>query len=140
MMEWLDYWFSNRLISSHCEPEWSPHLPDLNPPLPDFYLWGLFKDNNPQSIAELKVAIRFMPYGKKSTSECWQFHWMNWSVSLAQWQSFVTCPTKNASFDQETSYCIKSSFIWVLKSHHITSERSNQMTRAEIDWLYSTVH
>ena len=30
--------------------------------------------------------------------------------------------------------------ILVLKSNHITSERSNQMTRAEIDWLYPTVH
>ena len=37
-------------------------------------------------------------------------------------------------------YYIKSSFIWVLKINHITSERSNQMTRAEIDWLYPTVH
>ena len=26
------------------------------------------------------------------------------------------------------------------KSNHISSERSNQMTRAEIDWLYPTVH
>ena len=33
-----------------------------------------------------------------------------------------------------------SSFIWVLKSNHITSESSNQMARAEIDWLYPTVH
>ena len=38
------------------------------------------------------------------------------------------------------SYCIKSSFIWVLKSNHITSESSNQMRRAEIDWLCPTVH
>ena len=28
----------------------------------------------------------------------------------------------------------------MLKSNHITSERSNQRTRPEIDWLYSTVH
>ena len=34
----------------------------------------------------------------------------------------------------------QESFIWVLKSNHITSERSNQMTRAEIDCLYPTVH
>ena len=38
------------------------------------------------------------------------------------------------------SYCVKSFFIWVLKSNHITSERSNQIPRAEIDWLYPTVH
>ena len=38
------------------------------------------------------------------------------------------------------SYYIKSSFIWILKSNHIILERSNQMTRAEIDWLHPTVH
>lgn len=58
-MEWLDHRFPNRLISRRREPEWSPHSPDLNPP--DFYLWGFLKDNvygnNPQSIAELKMAI-----------------------------------------------------------------------------------
>ena len=37
-------------------------------------------------------------------------------------------------------HCIKSSFILVLKSNHITSYRSNQMTRTEIGWLYPTVH
>ena len=47
---------------------------------------------------------------------------------------------KDATHWYDNSYCIKSSFIWVLKSSHITSERSNQMTRAEIDWVYSTVH
>ena len=37
-------------------------------------------------------------------------------------------------------YCMMSSFTWVLKSNRIISKRSNQMTRAEIDWLYPTVH
>ena len=32
----------------------------------------------------------------------------------------------------DNSYCIKPSFIWDLKSSHITSERSNQMARAEL--------
>ena len=33
-----------------------------------------------------------------------------------------------------------SSFIWVLKNNHITSERSNQTTMAEIGWLYPKMH
>ena len=58
-MEWLDHRFAGRLISRRRIPEWSPHSTDLNPL--DFYLWGFLKDhvyqNNPQTIAELKVAI-----------------------------------------------------------------------------------
>ena len=64
-MEWLDCPFAARLISRRHIPEWSPHLPDLNPP--DFYLWGFLKDhvyqNNPQTIAELKVAITQQIHG-----------------------------------------------------------------------------
>ena len=45
--------------------KWSLHSPDLNPP--DFYLWGFLKDhvyqNNPQTIAELKVAITQQIHG-----------------------------------------------------------------------------
>ena len=40
----------------------------------------------------------------------------------------------------DNSSSINSSFTWVLKSAHITSERLNQMTKAEIDWLYPTMH
>ena len=51
--------FPDRLISRRCDPQWSPHSPDLNPP--DFYLWGHLKDrvygNNPQTIPDLKAAI-----------------------------------------------------------------------------------
>ena len=58
-LEWLDERFSDRLISRRRDTEWSPHSPDLSPP--DFYLWGLLKDrvyqNNPKTIAELKLAI-----------------------------------------------------------------------------------
>ena len=58
-LEWLDEQFSDRLISRRRDTEWSPHSPDLSPP--DFYLWGLLKDrvyqNNPKTIAELKLAI-----------------------------------------------------------------------------------
>jgi len=47
------------LISRSCDPQWSPHSPDLN--LPDFYLWGYLKDrvygNNPQTVPDLKAAI-----------------------------------------------------------------------------------
>ena len=56
---WLRRRFPDRLISRRCDPEWSAHSPDLNPP--DFYLWGYLKDNvygnNPQTIAELKAEI-----------------------------------------------------------------------------------
>ena len=55
--------FPDRLISRRCDPQWSPYSPDLNPP--DFYLWGYLKDrvyaNNPQSIPDLKAAIRAIP-------------------------------------------------------------------------------
>ena len=64
-MKWLDRRFAGRLISRCCIPEWSLHSPDLNPP--DFYLWGFLKDhvyqNNPQTIAELKVAITQQIHG-----------------------------------------------------------------------------
>lgn len=58
-LAWLRQRFPDRLISRRCDPEWSPHSPDLNPP--DFYLWGYLKDrvfgNNPQTIPDLKAAI-----------------------------------------------------------------------------------
>ena len=58
-LEWLQQRFDDRLISRRCNPEWSPHSPDLNPP--DFYLWGYLKDrvyeHNPQTIPDLKAAI-----------------------------------------------------------------------------------
>ena len=58
-LAWLQQRFPDRLISRRCDPQWSPHSPDLNPP--DFYLWGYLKDrvyaNNPQSIPDLKAAI-----------------------------------------------------------------------------------
>ena len=58
-LEWLDQRFPDRLISRRRDSEWPPHSPDLN--LLDFYLWGLLKDkvyqNNPQTIAKLKLAI-----------------------------------------------------------------------------------
>ena len=58
-LAWLQQRFPGRLISRRCDPEWSPHSPDLNPP--DFYLWGYLKDNvyteNPQTIPDLKEAI-----------------------------------------------------------------------------------
>ena len=64
-MEWLDRRFAGRLISRRRIPEWSPRSPDLNPP--DFYLRGFLKDhvyqNNPQTIAELKVLITRQIHG-----------------------------------------------------------------------------
>ena len=64
-MEWLDRCFAGRLISRRRIPEWSPHSPDLN--RPDFYLCDFLKDhvsqNNPQTIAELKVAITHQIHG-----------------------------------------------------------------------------
>ena len=55
--------------------------------------------------------------------------------------SFCTgCLKIDATHQYDNSYCIKSSFIWVLKINDITSEKSNQMTKSEIDWLYPTVH
>jgi len=45
----LQQCFPEQMISPRCDPQWSPHSPDLNPP--DFYLWGYLKDrvygNNP---------------------------------------------------------------------------------------------
>ena len=62
-LAWLHQRFPDRLISRRCDPQWSPHSPDLNPP--DFYLWGYRKDsvygNNPQTIPDLKAAIRAIP-------------------------------------------------------------------------------
>ena len=37
-LAWLRQRFPDRLISRRCDPEWSPHSPDLNRPY--FYLWG----------------------------------------------------------------------------------------------------
>ena len=58
-LAWLQQCFPDRLISRRCDPQWSPHSPDLN--TPDFYMWGYLKDrvygNNPQTIPELKTAI-----------------------------------------------------------------------------------
>ena len=49
-LAWLQQRFPDRLISRRCDPQWSPHSPDLNPP--DFYLWVYLKDrvygNNPR--------------------------------------------------------------------------------------------
>ena len=59
ILAWLQQRFPDRLISRRCDPQWSPHSPDLNPQ--DFYLWGYLKDrvygNNPQTIHDLKAAI-----------------------------------------------------------------------------------
>ena len=58
-LEWLGQRIFDCLISRGRDPEWSPHSPELNSPA--FYLWGLSKEqvyqNNPQTIAELKLAI-----------------------------------------------------------------------------------
>jgi len=52
-------WIKYSITSHRCDPQWSPHSLDLNPP--DFYLWGYLKDrvyvNNPQTIPDLKAAI-----------------------------------------------------------------------------------
>ena len=40
-LAWLQQRFPDRLISRRCDPQWSPHSPDLNPP--DLYLWGYLK-------------------------------------------------------------------------------------------------
>jgi len=59
-LAWLQQRFPDQLISCRCDPQWSPHSPDFNPS--DFYLWGYLKDkvygNNPQTIPDLKAAIR----------------------------------------------------------------------------------
>ena len=58
-LAWLQQRFADRQISHRCDPQWSPHSPDLYPP--DFYMWGYLKDrvygNNPQTIHDLKAAI-----------------------------------------------------------------------------------
>ena len=59
--------FPDWLINRRCDPQWSPHSPDLNPP--DFYMWEYLKDrvygNNSQTIPDLKAeitaAIRAIP-------------------------------------------------------------------------------
>jgi len=62
-LAWLQQRFPDRLISHRCDPQWSPHSPDLNPP--DFYMWEYLKDrvygNNLQTIPDLKAAIRAIP-------------------------------------------------------------------------------
>ena len=58
-LAWIQQRFPDRLITRRCDPQWSPHSPDLYPP--DFYLCGYLKDrvygNNPQTIPDLKTAI-----------------------------------------------------------------------------------
>ena len=58
-LAWLQQRYPDRLISRRCDPQWSPHSPDLNPP--DFYMRGYLKDrvydNNPQTIPDLNPAI-----------------------------------------------------------------------------------
>jgi len=60
---WLQQRSPDRLISRRCDPQWWTHSTDLNPP--DFYMWGYLKDrvygNNPQTIPDLKAAIRAIP-------------------------------------------------------------------------------
>ena len=62
-LAWVQHRFPDRLISRRCDLQWSPHSPDLNSP--DFYMWGYLKDrvygNNPQTIPDLKAAIRATP-------------------------------------------------------------------------------
>jgi len=62
-LAWLQQRFSDRLISRRCDPQRSPHSPDLKDP--DFYIWGYLKDrvygNNPQTIPDLKAAIKVIP-------------------------------------------------------------------------------
>jgi len=58
-LAWLQLRFPDRLINSRCDPQWSPHSPELNPP--DFDMWGYLKDrvygNNTLTIPDLKAAI-----------------------------------------------------------------------------------
>jgi len=58
-LAWLQQRFPDRLIIHRCDPQWSPHSPDLNPPY--FYMWGYLKNrvygNNPHTIPDLKAAI-----------------------------------------------------------------------------------
>jgi len=59
-LAWLQQCFPDRLKSRRCDPQWSPHSPDLNPP--DCHMWGYLMDrvygNNPLTILHLKAAIR----------------------------------------------------------------------------------
>ena len=58
-LAWVQQRFPDRPISRGCDPQWSPHSPDMNPP--DFYMWGYLKErvygNNPRTIPDLKAAI-----------------------------------------------------------------------------------
>ena len=69
-LTWLQQRFPDQLISRRCDPQLSPHSPDLN--TPDFYMWGYLKGrvyhNNPQTIPDLKAAIRAIP-----REECGRF-------------------------------------------------------------------
>jgi len=62
-LSWLQQCFPDRLINRRCDLQWLPHSPDLNPP--NFYMWPYLKDrvygNNPQTITDLKAAIRAIP-------------------------------------------------------------------------------
>ena len=69
-MESLDYRFPNQLINMRRETKWSLHSVDLT--TPNFYPKGFLEENanenNPQSIAELKVPMN-QKIRKKSESE-----------------------------------------------------------------------
>ena len=53
---WLQQCFPDRLISRRCDPQWSPHSPDLNPP--DFYMWGYLKDRCMATTPRLSLTWR----------------------------------------------------------------------------------
>ena len=53
---------------------------------------------------------------------------------------YIGCLKIDVNYRYDNWYCVKASFIWVLKSNYIISERSNQMTKVESDWPYPTVH
>ena len=61
-LAWLQQRFPDRLISRRCDPQWSPYSPDLNPQI---FMWGYLNDrvygNNPQTMPDLKAAIRAIP-------------------------------------------------------------------------------
>ena len=65
-----------------------------------------------------------------------QFIYFSWWIKIYIFQFALF----HATHKYDNSHCTKSSFIWVIKGNRITLERSNQMTREEIDWLYLTVH
>jgi len=58
-LAWLQQHFPDQLISHRCDPQWSPHSPNLSPP--DLHFWGYLKDrvygNNPQTIPDVKAEI-----------------------------------------------------------------------------------